>query len=95
MFRLSNQSQRESQLFEHWTLCSKHDRATGTWDAKLRALPAKSLRDRICAVDPSPIGDFSKSEPGEFDILVMKCNRVQWPLSFLQSPGCLSSYEWS
>jgi hypothetical protein len=93
-FQTGRQQRRESQLFHHWTLRSKTNRMTKKSDALFTAIPLESLTDRIYVIDPCPIGGFTRTDAGEFDVLVVKFAREQWPLSFLKSPYYFRQYSW-
>jgi len=95
LFQSEKQEERDSQLFQHWTLQSRVNRTTKTHDAVLKAVPIQVLSDRIYVIDSNPLGGFSRNDPADFDILVVKFVREQWPLSFLNSPAFLASYDWS
>jgi hypothetical protein len=94
-FQNERQLERESQLFQHWTLRSRENRDTKSHDALLNAIPVEALSDRIYVIDPNPIGGFTRAEASNFDILVVKYNREEWPLSFLKSPEYFARYQWS
>jgi hypothetical protein len=94
-FQSGNQENRQSQLFEHWTLESRENKTTERRDAVFVAIPVESLSDRVYAIDPMPVGGFSRAEASDFDILVVKYSRQQWPLSFLKSPAYFEKYQWS
>jgi hypothetical protein len=93
-FQTPQETSRESQLFNHWTLKSKENRRDRTWDSVLEAISVESLSDRIYAIDPKPVGGFSRNEADDFNILVAKYAKEQWPTSFLDSPKYLDSYTW-
>ena len=95
LFQSEKQQERDSQLFQHWTLQSRVNRSTKTHDAVLKAVPIQVLSDRIYVIDSNPLGGFSRNDPADFDILVVKFVREQWPLSFLNSPPFLASYDCS
>lgn len=89
------QLERDSQLFQHWTLSSTQNRESKRWVAKFNAIPVAALSDCIYAIDPAPIGGFSRADESDFDILVVKYAKEEWPLSFLNSPDYFAKYQWS
>ena len=94
-FQTPKESSRESQLYKHWTLRSRENRTSRRRDAVLNAIPVESLSDRIYAIDPKPVGGFSRTEAVDFEILVVKYVREQWPASFLESHKYLTeTYTW-
>jgi hypothetical protein len=88
-FQTPEENSRESQLFNHWTLKSKENRTNRRRDAVFAAISVESLSDRIYAIDPKPVGGFSRKEAVDFEILVVKYVKEQWPMSFLESPKYL------
>ena len=56
--------------------------------------PVETLSDRIYAVDPKPLGGFSRMVAADFQILVVKYVKEQWPESFLNSPKFFEQYTW-
>jgi hypothetical protein len=86
--------QTESQLFHHWTLKSKENRTNERSDAVFEAIPVESLSDRIYVLDPKPVGGFSRKYACDFEILVVKYVKEQWPASFLESTKYFDSYKW-
>jgi hypothetical protein len=93
-FQARAETLRESQLFNHWRLKSKENRTERRRDAVLEAISVESLSDRIYALDPKPVGGFSRKDAADFNILVAKYSKEQWPASFLESPKYLDSYTW-
>jgi hypothetical protein len=93
-FQSPTETARESQLFRHWTLKSKDNRSDRRRDAVFEAIPVESLSDRIYALDPKPLGGFSRKDSCDFEILVVKYVKEQWPTSFLDSPNFFNSYNW-
>jgi hypothetical protein len=75
-------------------LKSKENRTEGRRDAVLEAVSVESLSDRIYVLDPRPVGGFSRKEVGDFNVLVVKYGKEQWPASFLESPKYLDNYTW-
>jgi hypothetical protein len=94
-YQTGEQRKRESQLFNHWTMNSKRNAETRRWDAVFTALPVEALSDRIYVIDSNPVDGFSREEREDFDVLVVKYRKEEWPLSFLKSPEYLKCYEWS
>lgn len=93
-YQTQRDTSRESQLFHHWTLQSIYNRTTGKRDSVFEAIPVESLSDRIYAIDPKPLGGFSRTEAVDFDILVVKYVKEQWPASFLESDKFFETYTW-
>jgi hypothetical protein len=94
-FQTQKETSRESQLYHHWTLKSKENRNNRRRDAVLNAIPVESLSDRVYAIDPKPVKGFSREEAGDFDMLLVKYVREEWPASFLASPKHLTeSHSW-
>jgi hypothetical protein len=88
-FQSQEQTDRESQLFRHWTLNSKVNTVTNSCDAIFVAIPVESLSDRIYVIDPAPVGGFTRRMKCDFDILAVKYVTEEWPQSFLASPSYL------
>ena len=78
----------ESQLFAHWTLRAKANNTTKRNEAVFSVFPVAAFSDRMCAIDPQPIGGFSRPEGCDFDMLVVKCIEEEWPAEFLKSDSC-------
>jgi hypothetical protein len=93
-FQTQGETARESQLFKHWTLISKDNRANHRRDAVFVVMDVESLSDRIYVVDPKPVGGFSREVAADFNILVVKYVKEEWPTSFLDSANYLDSYTW-
>ena len=93
-FQTRKETTRESQLFTHWTFKSKENRLNRRREAVLEAISVESLSDRIYVVDPKPVGGFSRKKAEDFNILVVKYGKRQWPMSFLESPKYCDSYSW-
>jgi hypothetical protein len=80
---------------QRWTLCSREIHTTKRHDAVFKALPLEVLCNRICVINPKPIGEFRREKASDFDVLVVKFAREEWPVSFLTSPDCFVNCEWS
>ena len=93
-FQTNIQKGRESQLFEHWTLSSWEDRVSKSRQAILRAMPIKTLGNRLYVIDPHQNGGFNWPSNSDFEILVVKYSREQWPMSFLNSPEYFQKYRY-
>jgi hypothetical protein len=84
----------ESQLFHHWTLKSKDNQNNHRSEAVFAVVPCESLSDRIYVLDPKPVGSFSRAESSDFEILLVKYVKEQWPDSFLKCPTYWNRYTW-
>jgi hypothetical protein len=93
-FQTQAEMSRESQLFDHWTLTSKENRMNQRREAVFVLMDVDSLSDRIYVVDPKPVGGFSRESAADFEILMVKYVKEEWPTSFLNSANYLENYTW-
>jgi hypothetical protein len=76
-------------------LKSKDNRTERRRDAVLEAIPVESLSDRIYVIDPKPVGGFSRVAATDYNILVVKYVKEEWPASFLESMRYFENFIWN
>ena len=62
--------------------------------AILKAISIETLGNHIYIIDPFPNGGFNRPLTNDYDILVVKYTREEWPMSFLSSPEYFEKYHY-
>ena len=79
---------RKTLLYDFWSMQSNKNQRTGNYHAQLKCLSPSAISHRVFVVEPVPSPKYFliKKSWQDFDIILVKDRRVDWPQSFLSIP---------
>ena len=92
LYQSSEQVTRSTQIFKHWRLDARLHQNGRECVACLTAVDVSMIQDRIYGIDLKPWMSLTRESREDFDVLIVKYLKEQWPQVFLDSPEYFHRY---